>query len=78
MRTVKTRLKQRFLSGAVMCACLGLMACSGSGTSGSSESSPAPGVDDEPIAEDAAFNTAIGFPVMREPGARLPEEEELV
>lgn len=53
-----------------------LMACGGSsGGSDSSVGSPAPGSDDEPIAEDAAFNTAIGFNVVREPGARLPVAE---
>lgn len=49
-----------------------LVACGGSsGGSGS----PAPGSDDEPIAEEAAFNTAVGFNVVREPGARLPVAE---
>lgn len=53
-----------------------LVACGGSsGGSDSSVGSPAPGSDDEPIAEDAAFNTAIGFNVVREPGARLPVAE---
>lgn len=81
MLTVKTLLTPYFLPGIALCACLGLAACdsSDSGSSASTpQSSPAPSQDDEPIAEDAAFNTAIGFPVMREPGPRLPEEEELV
>jgi len=53
-----------------------LVACGGSsGGSDSSVGSPAPGSDDEPIAEDAAFNTAVGFNVVREPGARLPVAE---
>ncbi len=53
-----------------------LVACGGSsGGSDSAVGSPAPGSDDEPIAEDAAFNTAVGFNVVREPGARLPVTE---
>ena len=81
MRTVKTLITRYFLPGVALCACMGLAAC-GSSDSGSStgttQSSPAPGLDDEPIAEDTAFNTAIGFPITREPGPRLPEAEELV
>jgi len=43
---------------------------------GSSDNSltPGPGADDQPIAEEAAFNTADGFSVVREPGPRLPEK----
>ncbi len=80
MQTVKTLLTRHFLPGVALCACIGLAACSSdSGSSGSTiQSSPAPGLDDEPIAEDAAFNTAIDFPVTREPGPRLPEKEERV
>ena len=53
-----------------------LVSCGGSsGGSGGSTGSPAPGSDYEPIAEDATFNTAVGFNVVREPGARLPVAE---
>ena len=53
-----------------------LVSCGGSsGGTGGSAGTPAPGSDDEPIAEDAAFNTAVGFNVVREPGARLPVAE---
>lgn len=40
--------------------------------------SEAPGPDDEPIAEGSQFNTAVGFQVLRDPGARIPEKPEPV
>lgn len=48
---------------------------SGSGSSGATGSTEDPGPDDAPIAELAAFNNAVGFNVVREPGPRLPVED---
>lgn len=55
---------------------LGLAGCGGSSNSDSSVSTEPPGADDAPIAEQAAFNNADGFNVVREPGPRLPVADE--
>jgi len=60
-----------------------LTSCGGSGTT-DTDSEPdtvltpsdtpatdAPDSNDEPVAEDTAFNNALGFDVVREPGPRL-------
>lgn len=63
-------------SWCLMALCLLLVACGGkSGNSKSTQGSPPPGADDEPIAEEASFNTAQGFTVLREPQPRLPLDE---
>jgi len=67
---------------------LALVSCGGSG-GGTTDSNPPmppntdpavsttpPGDDDEPLVEDAEFNNAVGFDVVREPGPRLPVKDE--
>ena len=77
---------RRILPATVICLSITLTACSSSNSSEPatgtdpdpdlSVSTPAPGADDEPILEDALFNTASGFVVTREPGPRLAVVEE--
>ena len=55
-------------------ALLFLSACDGSSNSAESSLTAGPGADDQPIAELAAFNTANGFDVVREPGPRIAVE----
>lgn len=75
MRIALTRRKTP-LAFVLLVATSMLAGCGGSsGGSGGSAGTAAPGADDEPIAEDAAFNTAVGFNVVREPGPRLPDAE---
>lgn len=75
------------LLGLLGLVSLGMLGCGGSGGgsngaddggngAGSSLSTEAPGADDEPIAELSAFNNAVGFDVVREPGPRLPIEDD--
>ncbi|MFT7213185.1 MAG: endo-1,4-beta-xylanase, partial [Granulosicoccus sp.] len=56
---------------------LGMVGCGGgSNNSDSPVSTEPPGADDAPIVEQATFNNADGFNVVREPGLRLPIEDE--
>jgi len=70
------------LNGLVVCLCFSLASCGGSSdpepevpdpNPDPATGSEAPSADDEPITEDAAFNNAVGFDVVREPGPRLAE-----
>ena len=76
-------LMQKYMdSGTLKALCLlgvlslGMVGCGGSSSTGSSVSTEGPGSDDEPLAELAAFNNAVGFTVVREAGPRLPVEDE--
>ncbi len=66
------------LVGLLVLASQLMVACGGSSgetpdptTDPSVVGSEAPSADDQPITEDPAFNNAVGFSVVREPGARL-------
>lgn len=74
MQTIKTTRTAAAI--LLMTIYLLLAACSSGGSSGGGGSTPAPGPDDEPIAEESRFNNATGFQVVREPGARLPDAVE--
>jgi len=58
---------------SIVLATMLLAGCDGSSSS-SNSFTQGPGADDQPIAEADTFNTATGFSVVREPGARLPEK----
>lgn len=63
---------------------LGMVGCGGNSNSdpdtvtNASVSTPPPGPDDTPIVEQAIFNNAVGFPVVREPGPRLSTTDEAI
>ena len=50
----------------------GLVGCGGSSSSESPGVTEPPSIDVGPIAEQAAFNNAVGFDVVRESGPRIP------
>lgn len=75
MESITSVSGKHLLAAAFLCLSAGLSACGGGDSSSGSVSTPAPGIDDEPVVEDALFNNASGFVVTREPGPRLAEED---
>lgn len=68
MYKLRTKMSRIYL----IAACMALLAIAGIGCNASSDA-PAQSSPDEPVAEDSAFNTAIGFTVTMDPGERLPQ-----